>query len=324
MPRPVSASFQTAREHGLVITALLTVAVFLGFYILGDVNALTESLASVSTWRIGAMLGLVCVSYAIRFLRWEFYLREVEVMVPLTTSATVFLSGLMMVITPGKAGEAWKAWFLKRRTGEPIRNTLPIVAAERLTDILALGGMALLGGLVYDQSLHTVFFVIGMFVVLVALLQWRTLWVAIFERGEKIQSIGRFVGLVADSYGRAYRLFRPWPLVVALVLGLLAWGLEGLALWVVLEGFVSGAPIIHGLFVFGFASVVGAASLLPGGIGVAELGMVGALTILGYSQTVALSSTIVIRAGTLWFGAVLGVGVFLSYRCLRRTDLLRD
>nr|WP_245697962.1 hypothetical protein [Haloplanus vescus] len=46
--------------------------------------------------------------------------------------------------------------------------------------------------------------------------------------------------------------------------------------------------------------------------------MVSTLVILGYSRTIAVSSTLVIRVGTLWFGAVIGTLVFLSYRAYRR------
>ncbi|WP_394327343.1 hypothetical protein [Haloplanus vescus] len=69
---------------------------------------------------------------------------------------------------------------------------------------------------------------------------------------------------------------------------------------------------------FGLGSVIGAASLLPGGLAAAEASMVSTLVILGYSRTIAVSSTLVIRVGTLWFGAVIGTLVFLSYRAYRR------
>ena len=61
---------------------------------------------------------------------------------------------------------------------------------------------------------------------------------------------------------------------------------------------------------------MGAASLLPGGLAAAEASMVGMLVILGYTQTIAVSATVIIR-GTLWYGAILGMYVFVVYRFVR-------
>lgn len=44
--------------------------------------------------------------------------------------------------------------------------------------------------------------------------------------------------------------------------------------------------------------------------------MVGMLVILGYTQTIAVSATVIIR-GTLWYGAILGMYVFVVYRFVR-------
>jgi uncharacterized protein (TIRG00374 family) len=86
---------------------------------------------------------------------------------------------------------------------------------------------------------------------------------------------------------------------------------------VVLSGFSSEATLLAALFVFGLGSVVGATSLLPGGLAAAEASMVGILVILGYTQTIAVSATVIIRVGTLWYGAILGTCVFVVYRFVR-------
>jgi uncharacterized protein (TIRG00374 family) len=106
------------------------------------------------------------------------------------------------------------------------------------------------------------------------------------------------------------------PLGIAFLISLIAWSLEGVALWVVLSGFNPEATLLAALFVFGLGSVVGAASLLPGGLAAAEASMVGLLVVLGYTQTIAVSATVIIRVGTLWYGAILGTCVFVVYQFL--------
>lgn len=310
------------RKHGLWVTALLTVAVFFGLFLFGDAPAVVDALDSLELWRIGAVFALVTVSYGIRFLKWEYYLRELGIDVPVRTSLLVFVSGLMMVITPGKAGEVWKAWFLRDEQDVPVNQTAPVVGAERVTDLLALAAFAFLGVVVYRQSSTTLIGVTVVFLGGVALLQWRTICLRILVLLETVPVVGSYVDEIREFYESTYSLFQPKPLGVALVISLVAWGFEGLALWIVLEGFVADASVLVALFVFGLGSVVGAASLLPGGLGASEASMVGMLVVLNYSRAIAVSSTLVIRVGTLWYGAVLGTVVFVSYRYVQdRKDI---
>jgi uncharacterized membrane protein YbhN (UPF0104 family) len=305
------------RTHGLWVTALLTVAVLFGLFLFGDVSAVVDALGSLERWRIGSVFGLVTVSYGVRFLKWEYYLRELGITVPLTTSLLAFVSGLMMVITPGKAGEVWKAWFLRDMKGVPVNQTVPVVVAERVTDLFALAAFAFLGVVVYRQSSATVIGITVVFLGGVVLLQWRTPCLKILSILETVPVVGSYAGEIKEFYESAYALFRPQPLGVATVTSLIAWGLEGIALWIVLNGFVTETSILLALFVFGLGSVVGAASLLPGGLATAEASMVGMLVVLDYSRAVAVSATLVIRVSTLWYGAVLGTVVFVCYQYVR-------
>ena len=305
---------RAVRAHGLWITALLTVAVFFGLFLFGDAGAVVDAVQRLDWWRIGVVFALVTISYGVRFLKWDFYLRELNIDVPVKTSLLVFVSGLMMVVTPGKAGEVWKAWFLRDLQDVPINQTASIVGAERVTDMLALAAFAFLGVLVFEQSSTTLVAVTALFVGGIVLLQWRTACLRILNTARIVPILGSHIGTVRDFYENTYTLFRPWPLSVSMGVSLIAWGLEGLAFWIILDGFVSDPSMTLALFVFGLGSVIGAASLLPGGLAATEASMVGMLVIFEYSRTVAVSSTLVIRVATLWYGALLGTTVFLLYR----------
>lgn len=305
------------RRHGLWLTALLTVGVFFGLFLFGDATEVSRAILAIELWRIGAVVALATASYGIRFAKWEYYLRELAVDIPIRTSLLAFFSGLMMVVTPGKAGEVWKAWFLRDLRDVPVSRTASVVGAERVTDLLALSAFALLGLVVYEQSSSVLVGVLTVFLVGIGLLQWRTFCLRLLGRLETLPVIGPYASELEEFYEGAYTLFQLRPLVVSLLISLIAWGIEGVALWIVLDGFGTQASLPVALFVFGLGSVVGAASLLPGGLAAAEASMVGMLVVLGYTQSVAVSSTLVIRVGTLWYGAVLGTGVFVTYRFVR-------
>ena len=315
-----SAALARARrflgEHGLWLSAALTVGVFVALIVYADAGQVRRAFATFDWRALIAVFALATAGYAVRFLKWEFYLRELGVTVPLRTSAIVFLSGLMMVVTPGKAGEVWKAWFLRDQSGVPVSKTTSVVGAERATDLLALGGLAAVGLGVYSRS-STVLMAMGAaFVLGLGLLQWRSGCRRLLARCESLPVIGQYAADIERFYESTYALFRLRPLVAATVLSVIAWGFEGIALWMALLGFGVEADPLVGLFVFSLGSIVGAVSLLPGGLGAAEASMLGLLLTFGYTEAVAAGATIVVRVGTLWYAAALGFVTFTLYKLL--------
>ena len=70
-------------------------------------------------------------------------------------SFLTFLSGFVLTVTPGKVGEVFKSLVLFETHGVPIARTAPIVVAERVTDLIGviilivLGSLGFSGGLVW-------------------------------------------------------------------------------------------------------------------------------------------------------------------------------
>ncbi|RRJ28862.1 lysylphosphatidylglycerol synthase transmembrane domain-containing protein [Halocatena pleomorpha] len=309
-------------DHGVWLTAVGTLVVFFVLFLFGDANAVVMALLDVDLGAVSAMLGLVVMGYGVRFLKWEYYLRTLGIDISIRESALVFFSGLMLVVTPGKVGEVWKAWFLRDLEGIAVSRTVPAVGAERVTDLLALSSFAALAVLLYQRSVVVLVGLVAIVLGGLVVLQWRRLCLTVLSRCQELPVVGSYVAELTALYERTYALFRPRPLGIAMGLSLLAWGLEGLAFWILLEGFgVSAGPIL-GLAVFGLGSVVGAASFLPGGVGATETSMVSTLLAVGYERPIAVGSTVLVRVGTLWFGALIGGVVFTAHRLWteRHTD----
>jgi len=104
------------------------------------------------------------------------------------------------------------------------------------------------------------------------------------------------------------QLLQPAVLLQATLIGALAWSLEGVSLWLLLRGMgmeavgIGGATIAHTA-----AGLLGALTLLPGGLGSTEAGTVGLLALQGVGVAAALPATLLIRLMTLWFATALGV-----------------
>ena len=303
-------------EHGIWVTALLTVVVFAGLFLFGDADRVASALARFDLRAFAVVLALTTVGYLIRFVKWELYLHELDIDVPRTTSLTVFFSGLMMVVTPGKAGEVWKAWLLRDMENVPASRTTPVVGAERITDVVSLAVLASVGVVAYGRSPAILAVVVVIFLAGLGLLQWRAGCLRILAWAETLPVVGEYADVFETFYESTYVLFRLRPLALATVLSVVAWGLEGIALWVTLRGFGVKVSVLAAVFVFALGSVVGAVSLLPGGLGAAEASMTGLLLTFSVTEPIAVAATLVVRVGTLWYAAVLGFAVFSVHKIL--------
>lgn len=254
-------------------------------------------------WRLGPAIVLaVGASWALRFAKWHFYLRCLEIPLAWWPSLQVFLAGFTMAISPGKLGEVLKAILVRERVGTPVVRTASAVMAERLTDV---AGLVLLGGLGVTALPHGPLLLGGLalaLVVAVVALQAPTV-----SRPAQRLLPGRLVEPVRLFVHGGRALLAPRALAVALALSIVAWFLECLAFALILDGLAVPLPLRSATFVYAFASLAGAISMLPGGLGVAEGSLTALLAGLGTPLPEAAAGTLLVRAATLWLAVALGV-----------------
>lgn len=286
-----------------VIAGLL---VLLALALLTDLREVGAALASFNPRYIPIILGLTLLNYLLRFVKWHYYLRLLAIRPGLKNSGLVFTSGLSMSVTPAKLGEVLKSYLLQRMHGIDISRTVPVVLAERVTDMLGLVAIAMLSFSALRHGGAVLVIVLLLFVGLVAVIQSRTVSSWILDRASRIPRVSRFVSPIRSSYESAYLLSRPLPLAIATPLSVVSWGFECVALHYVLLGFGHAGGLALSSFAFAFSSLAGAVSMVPGGLAVAEGSMMG-LLILGHVPSAqAAGATTIIRFCTLWFGVALG------------------
>ena len=285
-----------------VASAVAVLAALLWF---GDLGAVTDALARLSLSRLLAALALVTVAYALRFGKWHLLVRRLGLPVGPRRSLQVFLAGLMMAVTPAKLGELWKSVLLAQ-DGIPVARSLPAVAVERLVDFAAITLLASLGLALVWGLWWLVPVTVTVVAAVVVLLRWRSLWTRLLAwlgRRPRLARPARFLGLIAEG---AHAILGPLTFLPALALGLTAWGLEGVALWAILDGLGADASWPLAIAAFCAGTLAGVISLLPGGLGTTEAGMVGLLVARGVAQDIAVAATLLGRACTLGYGALVG------------------
>ena len=291
----------------LVLIFAIIVYVILGIY--ADFGNLLSALESFDWRYVILLLGLTTLSYLIRFVRWNFFLKGVGVNLNLKDNLFIYLSGLSMTITPAKAGEVWKGWLIKDINGDSLSKTVPVVISDRLTDMLALVIFSLLGILYYKQGAYviiTILILFGGFIIAIRTEAISNLLIGILEK-----RAGKYSKDVKSMHITFKETLTPKKLIITTALGLIAWFMECLALYLTVIGFGDNIGIIVSTFTFSFASLAGALSLIPGGLGVAEATLSGLLQFFGLTATISVGAAIIIRFTTLWYGTFLGIIVYL-------------
>lgn len=285
----------------------------------GDVGKVSESLLRFPGRLLAAGAFLASLNYAFRFIRWQYYLKLLSIPVPALSSLLIFLSGFALTVTPGKVGEVLKSYLLKQAYGVPIVRTAPIVIVERVTDLLALLVLAVLGVLSWmaprDRWIVALGF--GLCAAMVLALSWRRLGHLLIDlvvRLPPARVFGRLAPKLRMFYDTTALLSRPGPLLYCTLLAIFSWSCECVAFYVILGGFRGvEASLLLCTFIYAMMTVAGALAFMPGGLGVTEGGMAMLVVRLarGASASVAVAATLIIRVLTLWFAVLLGLAALL-------------
>ncbi len=303
----------------MLVVVAAGIAVFAAISVYADVSEIAARLVGFAWWSFAAAIGLAMVNYALRFARWTIYLRDRGLEVRPRFSLLVFIAGFALSITPGKVGELLKSFLLRASLDIPIARSAPIVVAERLTDLVAVVLLALLGVALYGIGLATV--IAGGAVVLAGLviLSWPRVAGALIDLLTRPRRLSRYRERLHELHRELSQLIRPWPLAWATAIGAVAWLAECVGFALIVNGF-PGADVPLGLaiLIYAVTTLAGALSFLPGGLLVTEAGMTLFLveSARGVERATAAAATILTRLATLWFAVALGLAALALYRRL--------
>jgi uncharacterized protein (TIRG00374 family) len=296
---------------------LLAVLVYGAFAVWRGLGSMGEELARFRWWAFFAAAGLALGNYLVRWLKWEFYLARLGVRVGRADSLLTFLSGFVLTVTPGKVGEVFKSIVLFDMAGVPIARTAPIVVAERVTDVIGIVVLIVLGSLGFSGGLLWAGLGAMAVLCLLVVVSSRGLSLTLIGAVEKLPGPFRRIGpKLHEAYDSLATLVRPVHLVIPTLLSIGAWSLECLALWVILRGFGQETSVGLSTFFYATSTLAGALVPVPGGLGVTETSLQGQLQQLGHvGAATATAAMILVRFATLWFAVLVG---FAALSALKR------
>ncbi|MGZ5046521.1 MAG: lysylphosphatidylglycerol synthase transmembrane domain-containing protein [Usitatibacter sp.] len=293
------------RLRAAIISVVLAVGAYAALAFWNDAAKFARAARDVGVATGASILALSLANYALRAVRWRFFLARLGHRLPWRAAVANYVSGFALTTTPGKAGEAIRSVLLKRRHGVAVTDSLAAFFAERFSDVLAL---ALLSALAFAFLPHG-----GYVAAVVAALVAVALWVAASDaRTERVAHAiarvlpHRYAAPLASLIGQAGRLTRGGALAAGFALSIAAWACEGYALHLVMAAMGPPSPAAAAIGIYSIAILGGALLFLPGGLGSTEAFMYVLLMQAGLDPAAAGAATVISRVTTLWFAVLLG------------------
>ncbi len=267
---------------------------FIAWHNRPDFKIVATHLQTISVGII--LLGLLCalVSYIFRSMRWLAYLRLIEKKASSALHTLIYLSGFSFTASPGKVGELMRGSYLSD-LGVPFKYTFCSFLSERLLDVIVVMMLGSYFLILHFSNKFILLFLLMTILPLIAALAFKLL--------TRIINTEKIITLITI-------LSSLWQIKLAIqstVFTLVAWISQGFILYLILNelGVHISIPIAVSLYCLSL--LIGAASLIPAGIGATELGMAWLLTQVGVDNDIALSSSLLTRMLTLWPAITIGV-----------------
>ena len=299
-------------KQKVIVSVVIAGVLYLAFTIYADFAQVLNAFKKFNLLLLPLLLLLSFLNYFTRFLKWDYYLSVVKVKMKKIDSLSTFMSGLIMSVTPAKLGEVLKSVLVKEITGEPISKTAPIILAERITDFLSLLLIAIVGAYVFDYGGNITIIVAAFFVILIVIISNKKIALPIINLSERIPLIKKYIHNIHSAYESSYQLLKLKPLILMTILSLISWGFECLGYYFILLNFDVNFGLLWASFSYSFSTIVGAISMLPGGLGLTEGSLTYLLIEKGIAADISVTTTFIVRAVTLWFAVLVGI-VSLSF-----------
>ncbi len=253
------------------------------------------------------LVSLTALSWAARFARWQWLLRRLGHRPAVGAALPAYLTGFAFTATPGKVGELVRIRYF-RGLGVPAGHVLSAFVFERACDllvVLALAAISLHGSVLFAPAAAFVLVLVAILLIIArqpVLLSSTIPWL----RKAGCRRCARLARLLRDGLAGSRAWLNAPDLVVSCACGLLAWSATSLTLLYLLSHAGVAVPALAAFGIYPLSMLVGAASMLPGGLGSTEAAIVALLGVHNVPWQTGALLAMAVRLATLWFAVAVG------------------
>jgi uncharacterized protein (TIRG00374 family) len=301
-------------ERWVIALIGLTVAATVGISLFASGDGLIHNLAKTPWWAVFWLLVATVVESLLRFWRYHVAAKALGLKVPFGRMMFYYTVGYGLIPTPGKVGTAIRVWLLKQYHGLPYSRTAPLLVMDLVSDSLAMFALASFSLLVLDdprlKTLGIILFTALVFCTAAALFAPRYLNLCLkmlysLTGKRKARLFARLLML----FGTTARVLGAKTLATTTALSAAGWGIVGIAIGHLVTQY--GVPLgaAEGTLAITLATMGGFLTMMPAGVGGAEVTMASLFTLFAVPFGLAVLVTAIVRFIVLWLTVLVGLAL---------------
>ena len=292
------------RKTILIVSGVIALYAILMFA--SDLKLISEKLQNFQLEYVFIIIPIVTFSFFIRGFRWLLFLKYLKINIGIKNSFGIYFAGMAFGITPAKVGELIKSQILKNKYSIAISKTAPIIFVERYYDLFGIAIISFVVLLFLNFETWIVLILLAVSILLLGIAQQKSISLKILNSFSKIPFFNKYVNNLITGYETIHVLLSPKIFIKSILLSKSAWIVESIGVFFIFQAFGSSLDFANILFIFTSSTLLGGISLLPGGIGVTEGGMLAQLLLRDIDYSFALCLVLTVRLFTLWMSVIIG------------------
>ncbi len=304
-------------KRNLSIILVIVCVLYIGMILFAKPENILSAFAKMSSLNWLLILNCSFANYLLRFIRWHYYLSYLGHKLPLKLHFLYYMAGFALTLTPAKIGETIRSTYLAQHS-VPYTHSLAAFFTERFLDVVIIALLSLFVlqfEFAESSKNYHQFILISVLVVVSFIPLLRQTFVTQCFKSVSQQVPWRVLRTLLQHLTRllttARELFAYKPIYTGLLLGGIAWIIQGLAFYFILSTLNINITLQQSIGIYAISLLAGAASFIPGGIGTTEAVMTLLLTLSGADTATAIAAALISRLSTLWFAVALGFSAAL-------------
>jgi len=291
-----------------LLVVFFIIIFYIAFILYSDFGDFAQSFSQFRLEFLLPVFGLFLLGKFIKGIRQQVLFKTTGITIPFKKSILLYMAGLSMTVTPGSSGELIKSYYLKKKYGYSISKSFPIVIIEKFYDLLGVTTIILFT-LFFIQTIEVtiiIFLVVALIIIIYITINSKSYFLFILKTLGRIPLLKKYISSLNESQEIFQSLTKKRNLAKSWSLSIISLTIDAIAVYLIFEGFNANLDIIFTTFITFSSFLFGILTLLPGGVGITEVSVVGFLTNEGIDLSLATSIMVMTRLIGTWFITAVG------------------
>ena len=288
----------------------ITIFIYLFFSDLGNFGNLIFLTKKLS-YEISFGLFLISIDYLLRYYRWRIIINSFGFYPSAKAESKLWFASYAFTATPGKIGELVRCFFLRKVFNVPLNYSFIAIIFERLFDLIAVLIYLFCFLLNNEKTLILPLeklLRIGIIIFFPSLFLLKFYDLRNYINNIKFKFLNKTFKFI--DLGRLNNLNNFLKINILLkitLISVISWGLEGTSLLLLLHKLSFDISFLASTFIHTTSGLIGALTMLPGGLGATEAISVYILKFQSIPIDYGIPITSIMRLMTLWYISFLGI-----------------